>query len=117
MTTLPIPQQNVVVVVVGETGSGKTTQLAQFLYEDGWTAAAAPVVAQRLRQSYVGPLVSTALGEAAGGAGDAGPTKQHDRLMIGIAQPRRVAAVSVAARVATEMDTPLAGAVRYAHLL
>jgi pre-mRNA-splicing factor ATP-dependent RNA helicase DHX38/PRP16 len=25
-----------VVVVVGETGSGKTTQLAQFLYEDGF---------------------------------------------------------------------------------
>ena len=26
------------VVVVGETGSGKTTQLAQFLYEDGYCA-------------------------------------------------------------------------------
>ena len=26
----------VVIVVVGETGSGKTTQLAQFLYEDGF---------------------------------------------------------------------------------
>ena len=25
-----------VIVVVGETGSGKTTQLAQFLYEDGY---------------------------------------------------------------------------------
>ncbi|KZV86599.1 hypothetical protein EXIGLDRAFT_574829, partial [Exidia glandulosa HHB12029] len=25
-----------VVVVVGETGSGKTTQLGQFLYEDGY---------------------------------------------------------------------------------
>jgi pre-mRNA-splicing factor ATP-dependent RNA helicase DHX38/PRP16 len=24
------------VIVVGETGSGKTTQLAQFLYEDGY---------------------------------------------------------------------------------
>lgn len=24
------------IVVVGETGSGKTTQLAQFLYEDGY---------------------------------------------------------------------------------
>jgi len=27
-----------VVVVVGETGSGKTTQLSQFLYEDGFCA-------------------------------------------------------------------------------
>lgn len=26
----------VVIIVVGETGSGKTTQLAQFLYEDGY---------------------------------------------------------------------------------
>lgn len=26
------------VIVVGETGSGKTTQLAQFLYEDGYCA-------------------------------------------------------------------------------
>jgi pre-mRNA-splicing factor ATP-dependent RNA helicase DHX38/PRP16 len=25
-----------VVIVVGETGSGKTTQLTQFLYEDGY---------------------------------------------------------------------------------
>ena len=28
--------RGVVIVVVGETGSGKTTQLAQFLYEDGY---------------------------------------------------------------------------------
>lgn len=30
--------KNIVVVVVGETGSGKTTQLSQFLYEDGYCA-------------------------------------------------------------------------------
>lgn len=29
---------NLVVIVVGETGSGKTTQLAQFLYEDGYAS-------------------------------------------------------------------------------
>ena len=27
---------SLVIVVVGETGSGKTTQLTQFLYEDGY---------------------------------------------------------------------------------
>jgi len=27
---------NIVIIVVGETGSGKTTQLTQFLYEDGY---------------------------------------------------------------------------------
>ncbi|KAI0274006.1 pre-mRNA splicing factor [Russula aff. rugulosa BPL654] len=31
-------RDNQVVIVVGETGSGKTTQLAQFLYEDGYCA-------------------------------------------------------------------------------
>lgn len=29
---------NLVIIVVGETGSGKTTQLAQFLYEDGYAS-------------------------------------------------------------------------------
>ncbi|SPC61824.1 probable PRP16 - RNA-dependent ATPase [Ustilago sp. UG-2017b] len=34
---LKIIRENQVVVVIGETGSGKTTQLAQFLHEDGYT--------------------------------------------------------------------------------
>lgn len=33
---LRVIRDNQVIVVVGETGSGKTTQLAQFLYEDGY---------------------------------------------------------------------------------
>ncbi|SJL05479.1 related to PRP16-RNA-dependent ATPase [Armillaria ostoyae] len=33
---MKILRENQVVIVVGETGSGKTTQLAQFLYEDGY---------------------------------------------------------------------------------
>lgn len=49
---------------MGETGSGKTTQLAQFLYEDGYCAYG----------------------------------------LIGCTQPRRVAAMSVAKRVAEEME-------------
>ena len=34
---LDIIRENQVVVIVGETGSGKTTQLAQYLHEDGYT--------------------------------------------------------------------------------
>ena len=33
---LQIIRDNSVVVVVGETGSGKTTQMAQYLFEDGY---------------------------------------------------------------------------------
>ncbi|KAG6373112.1 pre-mRNA splicing factor [Boletus reticuloceps] len=35
---LKVMRENQVVIVVGETGSGKTTQLAQFLYEDGYAS-------------------------------------------------------------------------------
>lgn len=60
---------NPVVIICGETGSGKTTQVPQFLYESGF-----------------------------GTPGSENPG------MIGITQPRRVAAVSMAARVAYELS-------------
>lgn len=34
---LAIVRDNPIVVVIGETGSGKTTQLAQYLHEDGYS--------------------------------------------------------------------------------
>ncbi|KAK4449429.1 P-loop containing nucleoside triphosphate hydrolase protein [Podospora aff. communis PSN243] len=71
---LRVIRDNQVVIVVGETGSGKTTQLTQFLYEDGY--------------------------------GKTG--------MIGCTQPRRVAAMSVAKRVAEEMEVKLGSTVGYA---
>ncbi|KAJ2697833.1 hypothetical protein FB645_005815 [Coemansia sp. IMI 203386] len=71
---LRVIADNQVTIVVGETGSGKTTQLAQYLHEAGYTR----------------------------------------RGMIGCTQPRRVAATSVAARVATEMGVKLGEEVGYA---
>ena len=63
-----------VLIVVAETGSGKTTQLPQYLHEAGYTK---------------------------GG------------MKIGCTQPRRVAAMSVAARVADEMGVRLGQEVGY----
>ncbi|KAL6243711.1 putative ATP-dependent RNA helicase DHR1 [Rhinocladiella similis] len=77
-STLPIIQReqeimeavhnNAVVIVKGDTGSGKTTQLPQFLFEAGYGSPEGPAPG-----------------------------------MIGVTQPRRVAAVSMANRVATEL--------------
>ncbi|KAK7359399.1 hypothetical protein VNO77_01357 [Canavalia gladiata] len=81
MATLPIVQyeekivetveRNPVVVIIGETGSGKSTQLSQMLHRRGYGK-------------------------------------------IAVTQPRRVAAVSVARRVAQELGVPLGEEVGYA---
>ena len=71
---LNIIRENQVIIVVGETGSGKTTQLTQYLHEAGYT----------------------------------------DYGQIGCTQPRRVAAMSVAKRVAEEMECELGNKVGYA---
>eukprot|EP00762_Andalucia_godoyi_P003057 ANDGO_04155.mRNA.1 putative pre-mRNA-splicing factor ATP-dependent RNA helicase mog-1 len=70
---LRVLSENSVLVLVGETGSGKTTQIAQYLYEAGYASSG----------------------------------------RICITQPRRVAAVSVARRVADEMGTRLGDLVGY----
>ncbi len=70
---MQVIRENQVIIIVGETGSGKTTQMTQYLYEDGFA---------RFGQ-------------------------------IGCTQPRRVAAMSVAARVAQEMGVELGDEVGY----
>ena len=67
--------ENQIVVVEGETGSGKTTQIPQFLVEAGYA--------------------------------------RPGRTSVACTQPRRVAATSIAARVADEMDVKLGTEVGY----
>ncbi|KAL8679537.1 MAG: hypothetical protein Q9186_004183 [Xanthomendoza sp. 1 TL-2023] len=68
-------EQYQVLIIVGETGSGKTTQIPQYLHEAGYT---------------------------------------KDGMKVGCTQPRRVAAMSVAARVAEEMGVKVGNEVGYA---
>ncbi|XP_013172248.1 PREDICTED: pre-mRNA-splicing factor ATP-dependent RNA helicase PRP16-like isoform X1 [Papilio xuthus] len=71
---MQVIRENSVIIIVGETGSGKTTQLTQYLHEEGYSA----------------------------------------RGTVGCTQPRRVAAMSVAKRVADEMGCKLGEEVGYA---
>ncbi|KAH3673543.1 hypothetical protein WICMUC_003650 [Wickerhamomyces mucosus] len=67
-------REHQILIVVGETGSGKTTQLPQYLFENGYS---------------------------------------ENGKKIACTQPRRVAATSVAARVADEMGVKLGNEVGY----
>lgn len=78
-------RKNDVMLLVGETGSGKSTQIPQFLADESWCRPkTVKVTAEDGKQKDV----------SVGGC-------------IAITQPRRVAAISLARRVADEMGTPL----------
>ncbi|KAL4896877.1 P-loop containing nucleoside triphosphate hydrolase protein [Aspergillus ambiguus] len=78
-------RKNDVMLLVGETGSGKSTQIPQFLVNEQWCRPTKTEVTQ-----------------------DDGSKKEIQvGGCIAITQPRRVAAISLARRVAEEMGTPL----------
>lgn len=79
---------NPVVIICGETGSGKTTQVPQFLYEAGFGTPGSGTLDSKPRKFL-------SLTPAIDNPG-----------MIGITQPRRVAAMSMAVRVGTELSLP-----------
>lgn len=85
-----------VLIVVGETGSGKSTQIPQYLF-DSLRAE------ERMLQQQGG---RERRGEGEG-------CSSRRRKKIGITQPRRVAAMSLAKRVAEEMGERLGGLVGY----
>ncbi|OLY81285.1 putative ATP-dependent RNA helicase DHX37 [Smittium mucronatum] len=76
-------KENPVIILCGSTGSGKTTQLPQFLYEAGY--AGFPNNSNHISPNNIG--------------------EEDESGIIGITQPRRVAAVSMAKRVAYELNT------------
>ncbi|KAJ9157874.1 Helicase associated domain-containing protein [Pleurostoma richardsiae] len=79
-------RQNDVLIVVAETGSGKSTQVPQFLCTEGWCQRKT----RKIRRQPGGPEEELSVGG-----------------MIAITQPRRVAATTLAQRVAREAGTPL----------
>ena len=95
------------VILVGETGSGKTTQLPQFLWDAGLVGHANGT--GELRGSTFGGGAATPAATVDGGKGGrvVGPSRRP--LQIVITQPRRVAAITVARRVAAEMGTSVGG--------
>ena len=104
-----------VVIVCGETGSGKTTQLPKIALAMG-RGGQAQRQAQASAEGQAAAANAAAAADPAARAGERRPARgqrpQRPQL-IGHTQPRRIAASSVAARIAEELKTPLGEVVGY----
>ncbi|KAJ7400760.1 putative ATP-dependent RNA helicase DHX37 [Pitangus sulphuratus] len=90
--------ENPIVIICGETGSGKTTQVPQFLYEAGY-ASGHGHIEWAFRKSEGN---NTDLQKSLCTSNLLKPLSSSGT--IGITEPRRVAAVSMSQRVAKEMN-------------
>ncbi|KAK2744441.1 putative ATP-dependent RNA helicase dhr2 [Onygenales sp. PD_40] len=101
-------QRNEVMLLVGETGSGKSTQVPQFLVDEKWARLKNVKISSAATKKSKKDKKNQTKAEA---DGDDSSTTVMKEITVGgciaITQPRRVAAVSLARRVADEMGTPL----------
>jgi ATP-dependent helicase HrpA len=109
-------QAHQVIIVCGETGSGKTTQLPKMalaLGRGSWANGplASSTDPDAVAQEKLGSDPDFIARQSNGAAPDSGKPKR--RQIIGHTQPRRIAATSVAKRIADELKTPLGEVVGY----
>ncbi|CCW59972.1 unnamed protein product [Phytomonas sp. EM1] len=108
---LQLIKDNQVVVLVGETGSGKSTQLLQYLYEEGFHLLSR--TERRSTEAVSRPDPENSAKEDRGDEDEAEDDDEGDELRLICTQPRRIAAMSVAERVAQEVGCSCGSVVGY----